>query len=89
MNVHESFSPFYAAKMSTKHVRTAADLARFKCALKIECSICGNSTTMNGFDVAKAYGTKSFAEIRPRMKCSRCGVKDAALTILSPPAPRG
>jgi len=75
--------------MSTKHVRTAADLARFKCALKIECGSCGNSTTMNGFDIAKAYGTKSFAEIRPRMKCSRCGAKDASLTILSPPPPRG
>lgn len=89
INVHESFSRLYAAEMSTKHVRTAADLARFKCALKIECANCGNSNTMDGFDVAKAYGTKSFAEIRPRMKCSRCGVKDAALTILAPPAPRG
>ena len=52
--------------MSTKHVRSAADLTRFKCALRIECSSCGNSTTMNGFEVAKAYDTKSFAEIRPR-----------------------
>ena len=75
--------------MSTKHVRTAAHLARFKCALKIECASCGSSTTMNGFDIAKAYGTKSFVEIRPRMKCSRCGAKDASLTVLSPPAPRG
>ena len=75
--------------MSTKHVRSALDLARFKCALKIECGNCGNSTTMNGFDLAKGYGTKTFAEIRPRMKCSRCGVKEALLTILSPPPPRG
>lgn len=75
--------------MSTKHVRTAADLARFKCALRIECGNCGNSITVNGFDVAKAYGTKAFAQIRPRMKCSRCGTKEAMLTILSPPAPRG
>ena len=45
-------------RMSTKHVRSAADLARFKCALKIECAGCGNSTTLDGFDVAKAYGTK-------------------------------
>lgn len=74
--------------MSTKHVRSAADLARFKCALRIECGSCGNSTTLNGFDVAKAYGTRSFAQIRQRMKCSRCGVKEARLTILSPPGPR-
>lgn len=89
MNAHESFSWLYAAGMSTKHVRTATDLARFKCALKIECGSCGNSTTMNGFDVAKTYGTKTFAEIRPRMKCSRCDLKEALLTILSPPPPRG
>ena len=74
--------------MSTKLVRSAADLARFRCALKIECGGCGNSTTLNGFDVAKAYGTKSFAEIQRRMKCSRCGVKEAHLTVLSPPGPR-
>jgi hypothetical protein len=75
--------------MSTKHVRSAADLARFKCALRIECANCGNSTTVNGFDVAKAYGTGTFSAIRARMKCSRCGLKDAKLTVLSPPPPRG
>jgi len=75
--------------MSTKHIRSAADLDRFKCALKIECAGCGNSTTLNGFDVAKACGTKAFADIRHRMKCSRCGLKEASLTILSPPPPRG
>ncbi len=70
--------------MSTKHVRCAADLARFRCALKIECGGCGNSRTLDGFDVAKAYGTGSFARIRQRMKCSRCGVKEARLVILPP-----
>jgi hypothetical protein len=38
--------------MSTKHVRTAADLVRFKCGLKIECGSCGYARTMNGFDIA-------------------------------------
>jgi len=74
--------------MSTKHVRSAADLARFKCALRIECGGCGNARTLTGFDVAKTYGTRSFAEIKRRMKCSRCGEKDAQLTVLSPPGPR-
>ncbi len=74
--------------MSTKHVRSAADLARFKCALRIDCGICGKSTTLNGFDVAKAYGTKSFAQIQQRMICSRCDAKEAQLTVLSPPGPR-
>ena len=55
---------------------------------KIECGGCGNSTTLNGFDVAKAYGTKDFADIEGRMKCSRCGVKEAQLTVLPPLEPR-
>ncbi len=75
--------------MSTKHVRSAADLARFKCGLKIECGSCGYARTFNGFDVAKAWGTASFGSIQQRMKCSRCGAKEARLTVLSPPAPRG
>jgi hypothetical protein len=74
--------------MSTKHVRSAADLVRFKCGLKIECGGCGNSRTLGGFEVAKACGTGTFAQIRKRMKCSRCGAKEAQLTVLSPPAPR-
>jgi hypothetical protein len=42
--------------MSTKHVRSATDLARFKCGLKIECGGCGNSRTLDGIEVAKAWG---------------------------------
>lgn len=53
--------------MSTKHVRSAAVLPRSKCVLRIERGSCGNSTTVNGFDVAKAYGTRAFSEIKPRM----------------------
>jgi len=74
--------------MSTKHVRSAADLARFKCGLKIECGGCGNSRMLDGIEVAKTYGIKPFAVIQQRMKCSRCGAKEARLTVLSPPAPR-
>jgi hypothetical protein len=44
---------------------------------------------LNGFNVAKAYGTTTFAAIQPRMECSRCGQKEALLTILSPPPPGG
>ena len=74
--------------MSTKHVRNAADLARFRCGLKVECGGCGYARTMDGFDVAKGWGTASLESIRRRMKCSRCGAKEARLTVLSPPAPR-
>jgi hypothetical protein len=74
--------------MSTKHVRSAADLARFRCGLKIECGDCGYSRTMDGIEVARAWGTKPLAQLLQRMKCSRCGAKEAQLTVLSPPAPR-
>ena len=39
--------------MSTKHVRTAADLVRFGTGLKVDCASCGNSRTMDGYAVAR------------------------------------
>jgi len=74
--------------MSTKHVRTAADLVRFKTALKVECGSCGNSRTLSGYDVVKLCGTQDLRHIRDRFKCSLCGARDASLTVLSPPSPR-
>ena len=71
-----------------KIVRTAADLVRFKTALRIECTSCGNSRTMNGFDVAKLCGTQDLRRLRHRFKCSRCGAREASLTVLSPPPSR-
>jgi hypothetical protein len=38
--------------MSTKHVRTAADLAKFGAGLRIECGSCGRARTLDGFEVA-------------------------------------
>jgi ribosomal protein L44E len=78
----------YAAAMSTKHVRTAADLVRFKTALKIECAKCGNSRTLSGFDVVKVCGTQDLRRVQHRFKCSLCGATEASLTVLSPPASR-
>ena len=73
--------------MSTKHIRNAADLARFNAGLRIECVSCGNCTTMDGFTAAKAFGTGSLSAVAPRLKCSRCGAKEAKLSVLSPPQP--
>ena len=52
--------------MSTKHVRTIADLARFGCGLKIECGRCDNCRTLDGFGVATALGTGSLDYISSR-----------------------
>jgi hypothetical protein len=74
--------------MSTKHVRTVADLVRFSCGLKIECGGCGNSRTLDVFPVATTLGTGSLDYIAPRLKCSRCGAKESKMTLLSPPPSR-
>ena len=74
--------------MSTKHVRTAADLIRFKTALRVECTSCGNSRTMSGFDVVKLCGTEDLRRLQHRFKCMLCGVREASLTVLSPPPSR-
>jgi hypothetical protein len=76
--------------MSTKHVRTTADLVRFKCALKVTCDGCGNARTLAAYDAVRAFGALDDLQIlRRRLKCSLCGSKTAKLTVLSPPAPRG
>ena len=74
--------------MSTKHVRTAADLVRFKTALRIECTSCGNTRTLTGFDVVKLCGTQDLRRLQQRFKCSICGAREASLAVLSPPLPR-
>ena len=74
--------------MSSKHIRTAADLVRFKTALKVECGRCGNSRTMSGFDVVKQFGSTELSRLPARLKCSLCGAREAKLATLSPPPPR-
>lgn len=70
--------------MSTKHIDTAADLVRFGASVKIECGSCGASRTLDGPGMVAASGTGSLKAIEPRLKCSRCGAKEAWLTILPP-----
>jgi len=71
--------------MSTKHVRKAADLARFGCSLKITCMACGAANTMSGTEVARRCGAAaSLDRLRARFKCKRCRLSVAKLTILPP-----
>jgi hypothetical protein len=74
--------------MSTKHVRTAADTVRFGSGLRVDCGACGASRTLDGFKVARTAGTGSLAAIVKRMRCSRCGAKDARFAVLGPPPGR-
>jgi Zn finger protein HypA/HybF involved in hydrogenase expression len=77
--------------MSTKHVRTIGDVFRFKCGLKIECRKCFYSQTFDGQDLIRSLkgGQMTIDALRRRLKCSRCGGKDAKVIVLSPPPPRG
>lgn len=70
--------------MSTKHIRTISDLVRFGAGLRVECSSCGAAKTLNGYQAAKMGGARSLESLARRLKCSRCGEKDARLAILPP-----
>lgn len=83
-DVHESFRPSYAIGMSTKHIRTAADLVRFGAGLKIDCGDCGPARTLDGYQAAKLCGAGSLRTMQARLVCSRCGGKAAKLTVLPP-----
>jgi hypothetical protein len=70
--------------MSTKHVRTVADLVRFGCGLKIECGDCGAAKSLDGYQVGGLVGAGTLSAVSKRFKCARCGAKAARLTILPP-----
>jgi hypothetical protein len=83
--------------MSYKHVGTAADLVRFRCSLKVECTACGAAHTMTGIEVtastaARAWTVKRAAmpgawralEAPPSQMPPRCRLKVARLTVLPP-----
>ena len=70
--------------MSTKHIRSTADLVRFGASLKIECGHCGAARTRTGPEIARTCGTVSLDAVAGRMRCARCGTKAARLSILPP-----
>ena len=71
--------------MSTKHIRTNGDLVRFGAGLKVECTGCGAARTLDGLEAAKIGGGASpLSVLAGRLRCARCGIKEARLTILPP-----
>ena len=73
--------------MSYKHVASAGDLVRFGCSLKVECTHCGAARTMNAVEVARVHGNANLTHLAPRLKCKRCGRKEARTTVLPPVYP--
>ena len=70
--------------MSTKHINTAADLVRFGAGVRIDCAKCGASKTMTGAEMVKACGAGNLRTSERRLKCIRCGGKEAWLAVLPP-----
>ncbi len=70
--------------MSTKHIDTAGDLVRFGASVKIDCGSCAASRTLTGAEMVTACGAGRLADCERRLKCSRCGAKEAWLTVLPP-----
>lgn len=70
--------------MSFKHVGTAADLVRYGASLRIECTACGAARTLTGAKVVKRCGAGPLPAIRARLKCERCNMREAQLTVLPP-----
>ena len=84
LDVHESFFRSYALAMSTKHMATAADLVRFGASVRIDCGKCGATRTFSDAQMVKACGAGDLPASERRLKCSRCGGKEAWLTVLPP-----
>jgi hypothetical protein len=70
--------------MSAKHIRNTGDLVRFRAGIRIDCPHCGASRTLDGAGAVKALGLSGFEEAEARLRCSRCRVKGANITVLPP-----
>ena len=66
--------------MSTKHIRTTADLVRFRASVTITCASCGAARTMSGPKLVKACGTEPLPALPARL---RCGGRDARVAVFT------
>ena len=70
--------------MSTKHIRTTADVVRFGASVRIDCANCGAARTLTGQALATACGLLPLATAQARLRCARCGAKGARMAVLPP-----
>jgi hypothetical protein len=71
--------------MSTKHIRTTADLVRFGAALRVDCGNCGATRTLDGLELGRIAGAVALRSLERRLRCSRCGKREARIAMLPPP----
>ena len=70
--------------MSFKRIEWTGDLLRFGCSLRIECGFCHAARTLSPAEVMVAHGNTPLARLTRRLKCKRCGYKQARLLVLPP-----
>jgi len=70
--------------MSAKHIRTTADLVRFRASVRIDCSGCAAARTLTGPEVVTRCGVTDFDTMELRLRCVRCGARQARVTVLPP-----
>lgn len=71
--------------MSYKRITTAGDLLRFRCCLKVDCTNCFAARTMTAIEVCNIHpGNRPLAELAARLRCRRCGRKEAKIVVLDP-----
>ena len=70
--------------MSTKHIRTTADLVRFRASVRIDCASCGSARTLDGQALVQACGLLPLPAAQARLRCVRCGAKGARMAVLPP-----
>ena len=67
-----------------KHVRTTADAARFGVSVRIDCRECHAARTMSGAEMVRTCGAVPLANAAARLRCARCGAKEARVVVLVP-----
>jgi hypothetical protein len=80
--VHESFRRGYPGRMSTKVIRTGADVVGFGASVKVTCRACGTDRILSGLDFARECGTGSLGTTAKHLKCDNCAEKRAQLLVL-------
>jgi ribosomal protein L44E len=74
----------YRGGMSYKRVSNAGDMMRHRCGLRIECTSCGQASTMTSLEVYQLHGARALAQLTRRLRCKRCGKKAAKTVVLDP-----
>jgi hypothetical protein len=72
--------------MSTKLLRTGADVLRFGASIRIECRECESVVVFESNEFARLCGSASLGIFAKHRECDSCGAKRAQLLVI-PPSP--